>query len=106
MTTLKEAVEMTKRDWILSILKDPAFEKRWHWYCLSGNANITWDIVQANPDKPWKWDSLSCNPNITWDIVQANSDKPWEWYWLSGNTNITWDIIQAYPGKPTLLAEA
>jgi len=26
------------------------------------------------------------NPNITWDIVQANPDKPWDWYYLSNLT--------------------
>ena len=25
------------------------------------------------------------NPNVTWDIVEANPDKPWDYYFLSGN---------------------
>ena len=44
---------------------------------LSLNPSITWDIVQANPDKPWNWYYLSKNPSITWEIVQANPDKDW-----------------------------
>ena len=54
---------------------------------------ITWEIVQANPDKPWSW--ISDNPNITWEIVQFNLDKDWCWDSLSSNPNITWDIVQA-----------
>jgi hypothetical protein len=26
------------------------------------------------------------NPNITWKIVQENPDKPWDWYFMSSNT--------------------
>ena len=46
---------------------------------LSENPNITWEIIQANPDKEWNWYLLSGNPNITWDIVEANPDNPWDW---------------------------
>ena len=28
---------------------------------LSENPNITWKIVQENPDKPWNWNHLSIN---------------------------------------------
>jgi hypothetical protein len=28
---------------------------------LSRNPNITWDIVEANPDIDWKYSMLSCN---------------------------------------------
>ena len=73
----------------------------WSYLCLSENPNITWGIVQANPDKQWDYEWLSAkNPNITWGIVQANPDKPWSYYWLSENPNITWDIVQANPDKP------
>jgi hypothetical protein len=27
----------------------------------SKNPNITWDIIQENPDKPWSWDNISQN---------------------------------------------
>ena len=64
------------------------------------NQNITWKIVQDNPDKPWIWLGLSRNPNITWEIVQENPDKPWCLFWLSLNPNITWKIVQENPNKP------
>jgi len=28
---------------------------------LSENENITWDIIEKNPDKPWDWDYISKN---------------------------------------------
>jgi hypothetical protein len=52
---------------------------------LSANPNITWDIVQANPDKPWNFEWLSENPNITWDIIKDNPNKRWSFYSLSAN---------------------
>jgi hypothetical protein len=67
---------------------------------LSRNPNITWEIVQANPDKPWDFVWLSANPNITWEIVQSNPDKPWNYDALSTNLNITWEIVQSNPNKP------
>jgi len=75
-------------------------ENFWDLGLLSQNSNITWEIVQANPDKPWSFFNLSENPNITCDIVQANIDKPWYFEWLSENPNITWEIVQANPDKP------
>ena len=37
----------------------------------------TWfDYVRDNQDKFWVWYDLSANPNVTWDIVQANPDYP------------------------------
>ena len=36
-------------------------------------------LLSLYPAKPWDWYGLSCNPNITWDIVQANPEKPWYW---------------------------
>ncbi len=61
---------------------------------LSQNQNVTWEIVQANPDKRWNYSVLSVNPNITCEIVQANPDKPWSYNYLSENPNITFEIIR------------
>jgi hypothetical protein len=49
---------------------------KWDWCSLGENPMITWDIVEAYPEKPWNWRVLSRNPNITWDIIVNNSDKP------------------------------
>lgn len=67
---------------------------------LSENPNITWKIVQVNPDIDWHYDYLSLNPNITWEIVQANPDKNWNYSLLSKNPNITWEIITNNLDKP------
>jgi hypothetical protein len=29
---------------------------------------------------------LSGNPNITWEIIQQNPEKPWDYDWISTNT--------------------
>jgi hypothetical protein len=83
-----------------SIKTFPKPKNCWYFIWLSQNSNITWEIVQANPDKPWCFHDLSENPNITWEIVQANPDKPWRFFNLSKNPNITWEIVQANPDKP------
>ena len=33
---------------------------------------VTLEIVKANPEKNWNYACLSENPNITWEIVQSN----------------------------------
>ena len=70
------------------------------WESISSNPNLTWKIVQQNPDNPWDWYGISENPNITWDIVQQNPDKPWDWDALSMNPNITYEIVNQNPDKP------
>ena len=49
----------------------------WFFEWLSQNSNITWEIVQANPEIDWNFEWLSENPKITRDIVKANPDKDW-----------------------------
>lgn len=91
-----ELVNTNHLEKLLSIFHD----KRWCMTSLSGNPNITLDIVESHPDKNWDWTKLSSNPAITWDIIESNQEKPWDWSGISRNTNITWDIIQSHPTKP------
>ena len=70
-------------NWFDYIKENP--DKKWNYYSLSLNPNITWEIVQENPDKDWSYDSLSENPNITWEIVKANPDKNWNYGSLCSN---------------------
>ena len=74
--------------------------KPWNWCLLSGNPNITWEIIVKNLEKPWNWTALSENPNITWEHVEKNPLKPWDWDGLSWNPNITWEIVEKNPKKP------
>ena len=86
-----------EKDWnkyFFNLVKDYVNESL-DWYGLSENPNITWEIVEANPDIPWDWYGLSRNPNITMDIVEANPDKSWDWNWL----NIYQSIKNANPDK-------
>ena len=64
-------------------------EDKIDWKWMSKNPNITWEIIQNNPDKNWSWDFISLNPNITWEIIVANPDKHWNWMNISCHPNIT-----------------
>ena len=64
------------------------YEIKWNWFYLSGNQNITWEIIQNNSNKPWSWSGISNNPNITWEIIQNNPDKDWKDL-ISEHPNIT-----------------
>ncbi len=55
---------------------------------LSQNPNITWDIVQSNPQINWNYRYLSNNTNITWKIVKSNPQVPWDYEELSSNSMI------------------
>ena len=96
----------------LQILLEKYPDKSWLWHGLSANPNITWEFIEANPDKPWWWwDYLSKNHNITWEIVEANPGKPWMWDYLSNNpiyrgslsmrTLTKIGIVICYPQTPT-----
>jgi hypothetical protein len=51
----------------------------WSWGDLSEHPNITWEIIQANPDLPWCWFSVCKNPNITIKIILENPNYDW-WF--------------------------
>lgn len=58
---------------------------------LSENPNVTWEIVQNNPDINWSWPGLASeNPNITWDVIKNNLNKPIFPEWASCNPNLTY----------------
>lgn len=75
-------------------------DKPWNYYHLSSNPIITWEIIQNNPDKPWSYRCLSENPNITWKMVESKPNEEWDYENLSSHLNITWEIIRANPDKP------
>lgn len=56
------------------------FTRNWNSRALSGNPNLTWEIVQKLPDDMWNWRELSGNPGITVDDIAFNRHKPWNWY--------------------------
>ena len=49
-------------------------DSNWKEYkpCISCNPNITWQIVLDNSTIKWNYYVLSYNANINWDIIQAN----------------------------------
>ena len=46
------------------------------------------ELLKLFPEKFWSYHSLSGNPNITWEIVRDNPDKPWSYMLLSKHENI------------------
>jgi hypothetical protein len=65
---------------------------------VSGNPNITWEIIQANPNHPWCRDYVSSNPNITREIIHAHPEIPWNWVFIFCNRNLTFDWIREAEG--------
>lgn len=111
-------------EWFSYILEHP--EKRWHWWTLSMNPNITTEIIMNHSDLPWNYTYLSnyCKhiitpeliqqtyhkrwtytivsalPCIHWNFITENPQIPWCYNGLSENPNITWDIVDANPERP------
>lgn len=85
-------------------------ERKWNWYALSGNENITIEYARFYRDKTNgmldinlvydTWVRLSKNKVFTWQDVIDNPDIPWDYRGLSYNPNITWDIILENIDKP------
>ena len=61
------------------------YKNKLDWWAISANSNITWEIIQNNPDKNWFWNVILVNQNITWEIIQDNPDKTWHWWAISDN---------------------
>ena len=51
----------------------------WFWKYISVNKNLTFDMINDNPQLPWdtcdKYYSL--NPNITWNDVPTPNTRKW-----------------------------
>ena len=48
---------------------------------------LNWELVSVNPnDKNWNWNEISKHSNITFEIIQTNPDKPWKWGGILENT--------------------
>ena len=44
----------------------------WDFDRLLGNPNITWDIIQNNPQIHWNYEHFKMNVNLTYEIVKNN----------------------------------
>lgn len=80
--------------------EDPINDEIFYESDISLNANVTWEIVKAHPEKRWNYEKMSRNPNITWEIIQSNPDKPWSIKEFSKNPNVTWELIRDNPDLP------
>lgn len=75
------------------------------WSDLSGNPNLTMEIIDNNLDKPWNWFEISRNSNVTMDTINKYPDKPWNTIGMKYNPNLTSDMVnnynETYPDKKT-----
>ena len=71
------------KEWFQFILDNQGQE--WRYSYLSSNPNITWEIVENNPQIKWDYYELAENPNITWEIVKNNRQIKWNYFQLSAN---------------------
>jgi len=103
---MKRGIRGMKRNELWEIAM--RFPHKMNWSELSCNPNITWEIIEANPEVgcllswdadyssegcdsymcDWDWDAVSHNPNITWENVQMNPNKPWNWEYLSRSLDL------------------
>lgn len=63
----------------------------WNWHRILAKSPFSLELLQnniANNVWNWGWGLLSENPNLTWDIVQAFPNKPWSWFMMSSNPSI------------------
>ena len=40
------------------------YKDKMNWYVVSGNKNMTLDIIKSNPDLAWNYRGISKNPNL------------------------------------------
>jgi len=69
-----EFLDEWSKEWF-EVISEHATTKKSYYNLISMNANLTWKIVQDNPNKHWNYDAMSENPNITWKIVKDNRKK-------------------------------
>ena len=50
---------MEKYELIKLIEKFP--EKKWNWFYISSNPNVTMEYIEKHPEKDWHWDIISRN---------------------------------------------
>jgi hypothetical protein len=81
----------------LEKLVDNLRDRRWNFYELGKNPNITYDFIRTNPKKRWRLEHVLRNPNISRnDKIKFSSDKcKYNEYAMINSTNLTWDDIAA-----------
>lgn len=71
----------------------------WNFEYISRNPNLTVNFIKKHLHQTgdgWDWEAISCNPNITWEIIQQNPNLPWDYYSFCEGPNMNWDIAKEY----------
>ena len=79
----------------LEIILQKYPDKPWDWCWISGNPNVTMEMIKKHPDKPWNWKRISQNPNVTMEMIEKHPDQPWDWTCISMNPNLTIEMIES-----------
>ena len=58
-------------------IQNPIVTQNLHYMLISGNPNITSEIVQSNKNKPWNYKYL--REFVTWEIIKSNPNKDWDY---------------------------
>lgn len=69
----------------------------WNWFYISGNPNITKNIVEKNQSL-WDIAGLSRNPNINPEFIISHNLN-FDSFWYSQNPNISLKFIHQHPTK-------
>lgn len=69
------------------------YETKWNWVGLSSNPNITYNVIQAFPDKQWCWRVLSDNHNINVTNIPLDVYDDIDWLFLSVNPTLTINFV-------------
>lgn len=74
---------------------------------LSGNPNITWEIVleheleDVEDENPWDYSYLTLNKNISWSNIEydlcSENPKNWDFFWITQREDIDIEFIEKYP---------
>lgn len=69
-------------------------DKKWEWYYLSQNPNISLQFIISNPKLPWDWSGLSGNINLDVETIISHPNLDWDFSELQSNNNLTFKDIK------------
>jgi hypothetical protein len=71
---------------------------KWDFLWLSGRSHITWENIKSTLDiYPWNIKQTTYNPNVTWESIKEFPTLNWDWAYISLKFKISEDDIGKYP---------
>jgi len=69
-------------------------DKKWQWYFLSKNPNISLKFIIDHPELPWNWAGVSKNTNLNVNTIITHPNLKWNFQQLQFNNNLTFKDIK------------